>query len=97
MKTIMSIIATYWYLWALFILILLYIFSSKIRIFLREISIFALINDSIENIKKRKEDAQNKINMNICPKCNGSLVYKRSRYGSFMGCSNYPKCKFILK
>jgi len=31
----------------------------------------------------------------VCPLCNeGHLVRKASRYGPFMGCSRYPKCKF---
>ena len=29
-----------------------------------------------------------------CPSCeDGDLVIKRSRYGKFIGCSNYPECK----
>ena len=31
----------------------------------------------------------------VCPLCNeGHLVLKASRFGPFMGCSRYPKCKF---
>ena len=31
----------------------------------------------------------------VCPLCNeGHLVRKASRYGPFLGCSRYPKCKF---
>ena len=31
----------------------------------------------------------------VCPLCHeGHLVRKASRYGPFMGCSRYPKCKF---
>lgn len=29
-----------------------------------------------------------------CPKCHGELVLKDGRFGSFVACSNYPKCKF---
>ena len=30
----------------------------------------------------------------ICPKCEeGDLIVKHSRYGKFIGCSNYPECK----
>ncbi len=34
-----------------------------------------------------------------CPQCGGELVVRRGRKGrgrKFYGCSNYPKCKFIL-
>ncbi|WQX89585.1 type I DNA topoisomerase [Helicobacter pylori] len=30
-----------------------------------------------------------------CPKCGGELVKKNSRYGEFIACNNYPKCKHI--
>ncbi len=35
-----------------------------------------------------------------CPQCGGNLVTRFSRYGKFIACSNYPKCKYtksILK
>lgn len=33
----------------------------------------------------------------ICPKCNGNLVERNGKYENFVGCSNYPKCKYIKK
>jgi DNA topoisomerase-1 len=30
-----------------------------------------------------------------CPDCNGELKIKHGRYGKFIGCGNYPKCKYI--
>lgn len=32
-----------------------------------------------------------------CPKCGGELYIREGKYGSFKGCSNYPKCKYIEK
>ena len=29
-----------------------------------------------------------------CPECGGDLVYRQSRYGKFISCSNYPKCRY---
>ncbi len=29
-----------------------------------------------------------------CPKDGGELIVKQSRFGTFIGCSNYPKCKY---
>ncbi len=34
------------------------------------------------------------IDMWICPKCSGKLVLRNGKYGKFLGCSNYPRCKF---
>ncbi len=35
----------------------------------------------------------------LCPRCNtGHLISKKSRYGkTFIGCSNYPKCRYVQK
>lgn len=30
-----------------------------------------------------------------CPKCESDLVIKKGKFGKFIGCSQYPKCKFI--
>ncbi len=33
--------------------------------------------------------------MNLsCPKCGKDLVYRKGKYGSFIGCSGYPNCKY---
>lgn len=51
-----------------------------------------------KDLKKRREDKQ-VIDVEeevdeICPKCSGKLVIRYSRFGKFMACSNFPKCKF---
>jgi len=37
------------------------------------------------------------LEMQNCPQCNGVLVERNGKYGKFMGCSNYPRCKYIDK
>ena len=37
---------------------------------------------------------EHKSDSNRCPKCGGELVLRQSKYGTFYGCSNYPKCKY---
>jgi DNA topoisomerase I len=32
-----------------------------------------------------------------CPNCESELVAKTGRFGPFVGCSNYPECKYIKK
>ncbi len=46
-----------------------------------------------ENIKKNIK----KFDEKMCPKCGGKLVERSSDYGLFIGCSNYPKCKYTEK
>lgn len=30
----------------------------------------------------------------LCPQCNGFLIRRNGRYGEFLGCENYPTCKY---
>ena len=30
----------------------------------------------------------------LCPECGSPLLFKTGRVGSFVGCSNYPQCRF---
>lgn len=46
---------------------------------------FSKNNDKEENNKPLEEK---------CPKCSGQLVIRTSRYGKFIGCSNYPTCDY---
>ena len=32
-----------------------------------------------------------------CPECGSELVVKTGRFGPFVGCSNYPQCRYIKK
>lgn len=42
-------------------------------------------------IQKRKRDIQD----NKCPQCGEKLVLRNGKYGKFLGCTSYPRCKFI--
>lgn len=44
-------------------------------------------------IETRTEDS----NPNICPFCGGQLVKRKGPYGRFLGCINFPKCKYTRK
>lgn len=58
--------------------------SSKIEVSRKE---------HINNIKEQ----QLNLERGICPRCGAKLVLRDGKYGSFWGCSNYPKCRFIKK
>ena len=36
-----------------------------------------------------------KIEINKCPDCGGDLKEKMGKFGRFLGCSNYPNCRYI--
>ena len=57
---------------------------------------------NIKDYKKRRLHISNiKENVKnedmICPKCGGKLIEKNGKYGKFVGCSNFPKCRFVKK
>ena len=49
---------------------------------------------SVHQNQTRRDTA---VSNGYCPRCGGKLVIRQGRYGPFYGCSNYPKCKYILK
>lgn len=51
------------------------------------------MKEHIENIKNNIKQNNN----NRCPKCGGLLIERESKYGKFLGCSHYPKCKYTRK
>jgi len=51
----------------------------------------------IKDIKTKIRNDKNKENNMICPKCGNILEMKHGRYGDFIGCSNYPNCRYIKK
>jgi hypothetical protein len=51
----------------------------------------------IQNIHAKIEEKEELVEQGICPKCGGELVERQGKYGVFVGCSNYPKCKFSVK
>jgi|LSQX01.1.fsa_nt_gb ribosomal protein S27AE len=52
------------------------------------------MSEHVSEIKKAQLDIEN----NICPRCGGSLVMRKSKDGNtFYGCSNYPNCRFTKR
>ena len=43
--------------------------------------------EHIEEARKVKDGV-------VCPRCGGELVRRKGRYGEFLGCSNYPRCRY---
>jgi DNA topoisomerase-1 len=40
---------------------------------------------------------ENRKSEHKCPVCGKPMLYKTSRFGQFLGCSDYPNCKGTLK
>ena len=52
-------------------------------------------NDPIKNDPAEEAKKDTGVICNVCKK--GTMTERRGRFGTFYGCSNYPKCKFIKK
>lgn len=50
------------------------------------------IEDIIRNLELDTENAAGNISDQKCPKCGSPMVFRKSRYGRFLGCSRYPHC-----
>ena len=49
------------------------------------------VEDAFKEMKKTEPEETGE----KCPNCGSNLVIKRSKYGKFVACSNYPECKYI--
>ena len=51
----------------------------------------------IKNLQAAEKEVHDTIKSGVCPKCGGNLVVRNGKYGTFYGCSNYPKCKYTVQ
>lgn len=52
--------------------------------------------EHIGNVYRYKERRDAAVANGKCPLCGGTLTLRSGRYGQFYGCSNYPRCNYIL-
>lgn len=51
--------------------------------------LYAQADSNMEKIQPKVVEGR------LCPQCSSPLVYRKGKYGEFIGCSNYPKCHYI--
>lgn len=49
------------------------------------------VKEAFANMEKKPPEETGE----LCPNCSSPLVIKKSKYGEFIACSNYPTCKYI--
>lgn len=52
------------------------------------------LKKNVESASENAEKIVEKVGKS-CPSCGNELVFKYSKWGKFIGCSNYPECKHI--
>lgn len=56
------------------------------------------INGNIPIIEAKKFDNTTiKQKSNLCPDCNSPLIPKQGKFGIFMGCTDFPRCRYTRK
>jgi DNA-binding protein len=50
----------------------------------------------ILSVQQRIQERQRLIESHVCPRCGGRLIVRYGAYGSFLGCSSFPRCRFTL-
>ncbi len=60
---------------------------------IKELNIVDESQRRIHNYKASENDLYGDM---TCPKCGSMLLVKNGKYGTFIGCSNYPKCKYTV-
>lgn len=64
-----------------------------------EVMLWDFYEPFMKKIESGKKDiASQKVALptgEMCPQCGKELVQRQSRYGMFVACSGYPKCKYI--
>lgn len=58
--------------------------------------LMADVDKSVKDSVSAMENIPQEMNMKeeVCPQCQGKLVVRNGKFGKFIGCSNYPKCKY---
>jgi len=52
-----------------------------------------LVLSAFDNMEKKAPVSTGE----ACPECGGDLIIRKGKFGEFVACSNYPKCKYIKK
>lgn len=57
---------------------------------------FQLLSNVDSNVKTKTVKKEVEKTGDKCPQCNHDLIKRKSQHGEFVGCSNYPTCKYIV-
>ncbi len=66
---------------------------------LEEIALIDKFYHELEVLLKNADENMEKIEAEktgeLCPECGSDLVIRKGKYGDFVACSNFPKCRYI--
>ncbi|MBE6240661.1 MAG: hypothetical protein E7115_04100 [Bacteroidales bacterium] len=53
--------------------------------------------DHIQSVQQIQQQKGQMLNERTCPLCHSHRIERQGKYGKFLGCSNYPMCKYTHK
>lgn len=73
--------------------------EHQVRAIVSRLRTSNIVNEEVRELHnrsvKRNQSAQEFFASNgICPRCKSKLVERHGKYGKFLGCSNFPKCRY---
>jgi hypothetical protein len=51
------------------------------------------VEEVLKNLELDDRQAAGASSDEVCPICGNTMIYRKSRFGTFLSCSQYPKCK----
>lgn len=48
----------------------------------------------LENNACSTNESEKQPDPTVCPRCGGKLIKRKGKFGEFLGCENFPKCRF---
>ena len=69
--------------------------KEQIKQFERKLKPLTNVSNKVK--KQHIEDIKQKYETNVCPFCGKKLIKRAGKYGEFMGCTGYPKCKYTTQ
>ncbi len=58
-------------------------------------SFYGEFSEQVTHAQKKMPKIQAEKVGRVCPSCGGELVYREGKFGRFIACSNFPKCKYV--
>ena len=69
--------------------------KEQIKQFERKLKPLTNVSNKVK--KQHIKDIKQKYETNVCPFCGKKLIKRAGKYGEFMGCTGYPKCKYTTQ
>ena len=58
---------------------------------------YSIFDDTLQKAFQGMEKEKPEETGELCPECHSPLVIRKGKYGEFIACSDYPKCKYVKK